>query len=545
MAQFQPNTLYYGDNLGVLRDFPSECVDLVYLDPPFNSNRSYNVLFKEAKGAEAEAQIEAFGDTWSWGLHTSELYEEIAARGDDVGRLLQAFVQALGHNDVTAYLTMMAPRLVELRRVMKPTASIYLHCDPTASHYLKVIMDAVFGGENFRNEIIWERTTGRKSGNQYGRVHDVLLLYGRSERSTWNPQVKPQTRDTVRGHDLVVDDVGVVWRYSDLSGAGPGPARRFGDREIPPPPGRHWQYDQTGIDQLWAAGRIVFSRGGQPRLRTRLEELPGVDIRDVWTDIRPINAAAAERLGYPTQKPEALLERIIAASSNEGDIVLDPFCGCGTATVAAHRLGRRWIGIDITYLAVDLMRRRLLDTFPGDFPDGIHVDGDPADEAAALALAERDKFQFQFWAVAKLGGVARGGENRKGMDRGVDGVATFPEQEPDDATSRRFEQVIISVKGGGTGVKDVRDLVGTITREKAAIGVLVTVREPTSEMKREAGAAGIYRSAWDGSTYPRIQIITAGEIVHGTRIDMPSQRGTSDFTKARAARERADKPRLL
>jgi len=243
-----------------------------------------------------------------------------------------------------------------------------------------------------------------------------------------------------------------------------------------------------------------------------------------------------------------LLERIIAASSNPGDIVLDPFCGCGTATVAAHRLGRQFIGIDITYLAVDLMRRRLVDTFPEDFPtaDSVHVDGDPADEAGAQALADRDKYQFQFWAVAKLGATARGGENRKGMDRGIDGVTTFPEQDgPDQPDTRRFEQVIISVKGGGTGPRDVRDLRGTIERENAPIGVLVTRDAPTKEMVRDAASAGVYTSPWDGKKFPRIQIITAGDIVHGRQIDMPSQRSTSDFTKARAARERAQKPRLL
>lgn len=296
-------------------------------------------------------------------------------------------------------------------------------------------------------------------------------------------------------------------------------------------------------------GRVVQPRpGAVPRYKRYLDESRGRPIQDVWDELAPLNSQAKERLGYPTQKPEALLERIIAASSNPGDVVLDPFCGCGTATVAAHRLGRQFIGIDVTYLAVDLMRRRLVDTFPEDFPnaDAVHVDGDPADEAGAQALADRDKYQFQFWAVAKLGATARGGENRKGMDRGIDGVTTFPEQDgPDQPDTRRFEQVIISVKGGGTGSRDVRDLRGVIEREKAPIGVLVTRDIATREMLKEANEAGLYTSPWDGKKFPRIQIITAGDIVHGRQIDMPSQRSTSDFTKARAARERSQKPRLL
>ena len=363
MPEFRPNSLYYGDNLEVLQAFPSECVDLVYLDPPFNSNRSYNVIFNESTGADAEAQIEAFGDTWHWTPHAAEAFDEVASRGDDAGRLLQAFVSALGHNDMTAYLAMMAPRLIELRRVMRPNASIYLHCDDTASHYLKALMDAVFDPRRFRNEIVWKRTSAHSNARRYGRINDRLLFYANGRSPAWN---------TV-----------------------------------------HQPYDEAYVEQY-------------------LDESLGLAAQDVWTDIEPVRSWHRERLGYPTQKPEALLERIIEASSNPGDLVLDPFCGCGTATVAAHRLGRRWIGIDITYLAVDLMQHRLRDAFPGEFADGVPVDGEPADEAAALALAERGKFQFQFWAVARLGGTARGGVARKGPDRGIDGVTTFPERDPAD-----------------------------------------------------------------------------------------------------------------
>lgn len=541
MPEFQPNTLYYGDNLTVLRDFPPECVDLVYLDPPFNSNRSYNVLFKESRGTESEAQIQAFEDTWHWGKDgtTAAAYDEIASRGDEVGQMLKAFVDALGHNDVTAYLTMMAPRLVELRRVLKPTGSIYLHCDPTAGHYLKVLMDAVFGPINFVNEIVWKRTTTHSDAKRWSRVSDTLLYYGKTQDVVWNPQYLPHTEEYLADKYHYRDRDGRHFTLDNLTSPNPRPNLTY-EWKGHPPPRMGWRYSRETMAKLDAEGRIWYpdSKSKRPRLKRFLDEMPGVVIGDVWTDISPVNSRARERLGYPTQKPEALLERIIAASSDPGDVVLDPFCGCGTAVVSAHRLERRWVGIDITWLAVALMRDRLLTRFPTDFPEGIPVDGEPADEAAALALADRDKYQFQFWAVAKLGGTARGGENRKGRDRGIDGVMAFPEYAPDTPAAQPpdYKQVVISVKGGATGPADVRDLVGTVERESAAIGVFVTARHPTPEMEREAASAGLYKSTWDGSTYPKIQILTAGDVVRGTRVNMPSQRGMPQYTPAPRAR---------
>ncbi len=517
MPEFSPNTLYYGDNLQVLRDFPPECVDLVYLDPPFNSNRSYNVLFRESKGAESEAQIQAFDDTWHWGrvgTTTHEMFHEVVSKGDEVGRMLGAFVEVVGHNDVTAYLTMMTPRLVELRRILKPTGSIYLHCDPTAGHYLKVFMDRIFGADNFIDEIVWNYGTpsgGRTSGQKPVKVHDTILAYAaRYGSHLYNRQYTPYSEKYVRDW----------FRHTDEDG------RKY----------------QTS------------SRGGQI-VRQYLDESPGVPLSNVWSDIMQLYGSAGwfprkndERLGYPTHKPEALLERIIHASSNPGDVVLDPFCGCGTAVVAAHRLERKWIGIDVTFLAVDLMRNRLATTFPDDFKDGIEVDGEPADEAAALALAERDKYQFQFWAVAKLGGTSRGGQNRKGADQGVDGVLAFPEidAEKSGAAAVEYKQVVISVKGGSTGPSHVRDLIGTVQNEQAALGALVTVRPPTRAMERAAASAGVYVSAYDGGTYPRVQILTAGDIVAGGRIAMPSRQLPPQYTPApRAKRGRQERMGLV
>jgi site-specific DNA-methyltransferase (adenine-specific) len=270
MSEFRPNTLYYGDNLDVLRDFPSECVDLVYLDPPFNSNRSYNVLFRETKGAEAEAQIEAFEDSWHWTQHTSETFDEVASRGDDVGRLLGAFVEALGHNDVTAYLTMMAPRLVELRRVMKPTASIYLHCDPTASHYLKVLMDAVFGPTCFRSEVIWKRSSAHSGSKRWSPVHDTLLFYGKGDQHVWNPIHSPLPQETIDAwYNNIEPETKRRFNRADLTAAG----RRSGSSGMP------WrEIDPTTKGRHWAIPRFVRVSSATLILRTLLMRLirPGV-----------------------------------------------------------------------------------------------------------------------------------------------------------------------------------------------------------------------------------------------------------------------------
>jgi DNA modification methylase len=531
------NVLYYGDNLDIMRRYvPDESVDLVYADPPFKSDQNYNVLFAEKDGSRAASQIRAFDDTWSWDSEDEGVFRDIVTGGGKVADALQAFHRFIGPCDMLSYLVMMVPRLMECHRVLKPTGSMYLHCDPAASHYLKMLMDSTFGPQNFRNEIIWERTTGRKAGCQYGRVHDVVLFYSKAANMTWNAPTVPQDEATAKGHDMM-QDAGGVYRVSDLTGAGQGPARRFGDREIAPPPGRHWQFDQAGIDDLMQKGRVVFSRGGKPRLKTYVKDLPGVSVRDIWTDVEPINAAAAERLGYPTQKPEALLERIIRASSNEGDVVMDPFCGCGTAVVVAHRLNRRWIGIDITHLAITLMKQRLEDAFgiepsvsvakpePGKVQEGgaeygdptkrgFRVVGEPVSAPDAAALAASDPYQFQWWALGLVG--ARPVEGKKGADKGIDGKIVFQGD-----SAMKFESVIISVKAGSTGVAHVRDLRGVVEREKAAIGVLITMQDHTGPMHDEAVTAGLYESATWGRRYPKIQLLTVADLLAGKQIEMP------------------------
>jgi len=525
------NKLYYGDNLDVLKRYvKDETVDLIYLDPPFNSRQDYNVLFAEKDGSQSSSQIHAFEDTWEWNTDSVRAYEQIVEQGGRVADALRAFKTFLFNTDMMAYLAMMAPRLIELRRVLKETGSIYLHCDPTASHYLKILMDAVFGPQFFRNEIVWERTTGRKSGRQFGRVHDILLLFSRGDSTIWNPPSIPQTEETAKGHDLIRDEEG-LYRLSDLTGAGQGPARSFGGKAVDPPAGRHWQFDQDGIDTLWANKRIALSRGGKPRLKTYIRDLRGVAVRDIWTDIRPLNSAAAERLGYDTQKPEALLERIIKASSNEGDLVLDPFCGCGTTVQVAQSLNRRWIGIDITHLAIGLIKKRLSDAFGPEIKSTYDVIGEPTDYEGAAQLAAEDKYQFQWWALGQVG--ARPADQKKGADRGIDGRLYFH-----DDDSGQSKQIVFSVKAGNVTVSQVRDLVGVLAREKAEIGIFLCFEEPTKPMLREAAEAGLYKSS-DGTTYPRLQILTIQQILDGRQPEYPLHRRDATFKKAPRSRPAA------
>src|SRR6185437_4269851 len=524
----EKNQLYYGDNLDVLRRYVrDESVDLVYLDPPFNSRQDYNVLFAEKDGSRSSSQIHAFEDTWEWNLDSQRAYEEIVETGGRVADAMRAFHTFLGNSDMMAYLAMMAPRLMELRRVLKETGSMYLHCDPTASHYLKILMDAVFGPQFFRNEIVWERTTGREGGRQFGRVHDNLLFFSKGADAIWNPPSVLQTEESARGHDLLRDEAG-LYRLSDLTGAGQGPTRTFDGKAIAPPTGRHWQFDQLGVDQLSADKRIVFSRGGKPRLKTYIKDLPGVAVRDIWIDIEPLNSAAAERLGYPTQKPEALLERILKASSNEGDVILDPFCGCGTTIQVAQRLNRRWIGIDITHLAIGLIKKRLSDTFGEEIRATYEVIGEPKDVAGAAALAEQDKYQFQWWALGLVG--ARPAEQKKGADRGIDGRLYFH-----DNTKGDSKQILFSVKAGGVTVSQIRDLRGTLEREKAEIGVFLCFEAPTKPMMKEAAEAGFYKSP-DGTSYPRMQIFTVEQLLQGKQVEYP--RYARDITFKQAPRSR-------
>lgn len=511
------NVLYYGDNLDVLRrHVKDESVDLVYLDPPFNSNATYNVLFAEQNGSRAAAQIKAFEDTWRWDQEAARDYDETVEQGGKVADALIAFRDLLGLSNMLAYLSMMAPRLVELRRVLKPTGSIYLHCDPTASHYLKVLMDAVFGAQNFRNEITWKRTSAHNDPHRYGRNTDTILFYTKSDTWTWNQLYQAHNPEYL-ARFRKRDPSGRQWADWDLSAKGLS--------------GGGYRYEYKGTTSLWRVpletmkrldneGRLHFTARGGIRLKRYLDDTPGVPMQTLWADISPINSQARERLGYPTQKPLALLERIVQASSNEGDVVLDPFCGCGTAISAAQKLKRQWIGIDITHLAINLIKYRLRDEYGVEAGKDYQVIGEPVDLTGAAQLASDDPYQFQWWVLGLVG--ARPMEEKKGADRGIDGRLFFH-----DEAKGKTKQIIFSVKAGNTGVAHVRDLRGVLEREQAEIGVLITMQEPTQPMKAEVASAGFYTSPFTQTKYPRLQIRTVRELLEGKGIDYPAREGAN------------------
>lgn len=539
------NKLFYGDNLDILRNrdyFPNECVDLIYLDPPFNSNRSYNVLFKDESGLDSEAQITAFDDTWHWGYAAERTFHELVTDAPErVSTAIEALRRLIGSNQMMAYLVMMAARLVELHRVLKPTGSLYLHCDPTASHYLKILLDAIFGPENFRNEIIWKRTNTHNDARlKFADVADIILFYSKSNNFFFATQYEPHSEEYIRN----------FYRYDDNDGRGP---YRLGDMASPNPrpnmmyewkgysyPAKGWRYERETMQRLDDEGRIYYPKhpDGTPdtskrlALKRYLNEQRGNVVSNVWTEIQPIAAQAAERLGYPTQKPLALLERIIQASSNPGDVVLDPFAGCGTAIAAAHSLDRHWIGIDITHLSVSLLKYRLADMFQLVPDKDYEVIGEPVTVDGARQLASDDPFQFQFWALSliqarPLGGQQGSRTGKRGADRGIDGVITFV-----DTAIDKVERVIVQVKSGKVKPGDVRDLRGTVMREKAAIGVFITLEPPTREMTIEAASAGFYESTHWGE-FPKIQLLTIEELLDGKTVQMPQPYGT--FREARRA----------
>lgn len=516
-------SLYYGDNLYVLREsIPDECVDLIYLDPPFNSKRDYNLLFKSPKGQASDAQIEAFEDTWHWNQQAEYEYDELLKQvNTDVAELMRALRTFLGENDMMAYLTMMANRLLELHRVLKPTGSLYLHCDPTASHYLKIVLDAVFGKEHYRNEIIWKRSNPKSNGSvNFPTCSDTILRYSKSTHCIFH-----QPFET---HDPVY--VEKAYRYEDAQGRyrllpllNPNDNRPNLTYEFLGVT-RVWRWTRKRMQQAYKDGLVVqIKPGSVPQYKKYLEDSKGRTITNVWTDIP--QAAGNEALGYPTQKPLALLERIIQASSNEGDVVLDPFCGCGTAVHAAQKLKRDWVGIDITHLAVSLIEKRLKDAFGKDLQFEVH--GTPQDLDAARDLALRDKYQFQWWAISLVQAQPFQGR-KKGADGGIDGIKYFH-----DVDTHGARKIVVSVKGGKLKADDVRALNHVREREGAEIALLICLEKPTAGMVKDAASAGFYTSA-SGKNWPRVQLLTIeGLLTHTQRAEHPDHMPDLNFKKAK------------
>jgi DNA modification methylase len=559
--------LYFGDNLEVLRKYiPDESVDLIYLDPPFNSEADYNVIFREHSGEGPGAQIRAFEDTWHWGLESEKALEEVLKRHGKLGEFLDFLVRYLGKNDLSAYLVMMAVRLLELHRVLKSTGSLYLHCDPTASHYLKVILDQIFGSRNFRNEVIWKRTGAHSSAKRWGPVHDVILFYTKGENYTWNPTYQAYEEEYLEDQYRFQDDKGRRYAPVDLTGAGvsEGDSGKPWRGIDPKEKGRHWAVPgrdklpswvnppekweemttQEKLDFLDKEGLIYKPpKGKKPRFKRYLETSKGVPIQDVILDIPPLSSHSKERLGYPTQKPVALLERIIQASSNRRDVVLDPFCGCGTALVAAQNLDRIWIGIDITHLAINLIQARLKRDFGLEPGKDYKVEGTPKDVESARFLFQKDPHQFQLWAVGLLGAQPYGDpkKGKKGGDTGIDGLLYFR-----DPSGSRLEKAVIQVKGGDNlETSMVRDLKGVMEREEAAFGFLITLKKPTKGMLREAAKAGSY--SWRSQAYPRLQILTVKELLSGATPKLPpgSLNVSYELKEVRTAKPKGGMERLL
>ncbi|MHB8301756.1 MAG: DNA methyltransferase [Acidobacteriaceae bacterium] len=481
------NKLFYGDNLDILRrrgkgSIKDDSVDLCYIDPPFNSKRNYNQIYNNV-GTEDRAQAQAFTDTWTWDDLANAGYSEILANAEgrfqpQLVELIKGLHAVLQKGSLLAYLVSVSLRITEIHRVLKPTGSFYLHCDPTSSHYLKLVLDAIFcpQGGNFVNEIIWGYSIGGKSQNAFGRKHDVIFFYAK-----------------IAGAHIFNETGASIQRK----------------------PNSHMR---VGVDDDGRDFQEKTDRKTGKVYRYYLDE--GKIAEDYWTDIETLNREDKERLGYPTQKPEALLERIIQTSSNAGDVVLDAYCGCGTTVAVAQRLKRKWIGIDITYQSISLVLRRLEKAFGADVLRQISTDGIPRDMASAVALAhkkdDRLRKEFEKWAVLTYTNNRAVIHEKKGADAGIDAVAHFLTGKNDNA------KIIFQVKSGGVKRGDIATLHGDMEREQSALAVLISLEGPTRPMVKEAKAVGQYRHETMGRSYDRISIVTIQEIVEGgKRLDLP------------------------
>ncbi len=524
-AEGLANKLYYGDNLALLREFPDECVDLVYLDPPWNPNADYNVIFRDESGRQSEAQRHAFEGTWHWGPIAEEHYAYLTQTARNggavtapVSTLVAALRTAVGENQVMAYVVEMAVRLVELHRVLKATGSLYLHSDPTTSHYLKIVLDALFGATNFRSEITWQRSGVHNDSKDWSAVADKLLYYVKDARQpfVWNIQRRPHSDSYVASKYRYRDVDGRRYRLDNMTSPSPRPNMMY-EWKGHASPRLGWRYERATMERLDAEGRIWYpdSTEKRPQLKRYLDEMPGLPVTNVWTDIAPINSQAKERIGWGTQKPVALLCRIIAASTNKGDLVLDPFCGCGSALDAAESLGRRWAGIDITWYAMAVMKARLR----GRFGIEVQVEGAPTEVEGARQLAQQlpnGREQFEAWALSLVGAIPHGGPQKKGADQGADGLITF------SGVGGSFESAIVSVKSGHVQAGQVQALRGAMERHHGAMGLFLTLEEPTGPMKSEAATAGLYHSDVSGKDYPKVQVLSIRDLIeNGRKPDLP------------------------
>ncbi|MCA2629722.1 MULTISPECIES: DNA methyltransferase [unclassified Microcystis] len=517
------NKLYYGDNLEVLRKYiKNESIDLCYIDPPFNSKRNYNQIYNNL-GKEDQAQAQAFVDTWTWDNHANEALEEIQSnyQGKFTSQtidLIDGLTKVLGKGSLLAYLVSMTLRIVEIHRVLKSTGSFYLHCDPTASHYLKIVLDTIFcsQGGDFKNEIIWKRAETVKGNFGQGSTRfdgntDTILFYSKSRDNKFNPIFADYSEEYLKKfYKYIEPETGR--RYRLISMTAPGDAAKGNPSYEVMGITRYWRYSLAKMNELIQNGLVVQTKPGNvPQKKQYLDEGQGVPIQSLWYDVPALHSQDKERLGYPTQKPEALLERIIKASSNKGDVILDAYCGCGTTIAVAERLERNWIGIDITYQSISLMLKRLEDSFGKNVLDKIELNGIPKDLESAKALAtkpdDRTRKEFEKWAVLTYSNNRAVINDKKGADKGIDAIAYFQ----GDKDNR--EKIIFQVKSGNVKSGDIRDLQGTMTLQGAALGIFITLKTPSKDMIQTAKSAGIYRSPYRSQSVDKIEIVTVQEIL--------------------------------
>ena len=528
------NKLFYGDNLQILRKYiKDETIDLCYIDPPFNSKRNYNQIYNNI-GREDQAQAQAFVDTWTWDTDAEIGFSEITNNLNGVFTkqsidLIIGLERVLGRGALLSYLTHISLRVAEIYRVLKSTGSFYLHCDPTASHYLKLVLDSIFcagrKGE-YQNEIIWERTNAHNMRTKgYVRSNDTIFFYTKTNNFTFNEQYKDYGPEQMKRFKK--DERGKLYKAENLTFSNPNPNRQFEWRGSKPPSNRSWGASLEQLEQWYKEGKILLKKDGSPRLdglKIYLDETRGKPIGTNWTDIARIGNTSSERLGYPTQKPEALLDRIIKTSSSEGDLILDAYCGCGTTIAVSEKLKRRWIGIDITYQSISLMLKRLEESFSEDILKNIQLNGVPEDFESAEALAnkedDRTRKEFEKWAVLKFSNNRAMINEKKGGDGGIDGIAFMVDL--NEKHTQEFKQILFSVKSNKILHPSViRDLNGTIEREKAAIGVLITLY-PMDNLVKESKKYGVYENKLLGHTYPKIEVVCISEILEGRTMNLPT-----------------------
>ena len=537
---YENRTLVRGDNLNEMRNFPDECIDLIATDPPFNSKRDYFVPYRDEHGQEPDTLVRAFTDTWTWGEAAEDAYEELIVEvGGQIGDTIQGLRQFLNETPMMSYLVMMAVRIVEMHRILKSTGSLYLHSDPSASHYLKIILDAIFGASNFRNEIVWQRTSSHNDGNRFGRVHDIILFYSKSQQPLWNPVYTAHDPEYVERFYRHEDEIG-RYRVGDLTAAGVTQRGESGQtwRGVNPSAvGNHWRaprreawphgveppenYESLSVheklDVLDANGLIYWPpRGRVPGFKRYLSTSRGRRVNDVVTDINPLTGNSRERTGYPTQKPIELYKRFITASSNEGDLVLDPFCGCGTTLMAAETLNRHWIGIDLTYLATGAVRQQIERLFP-QLRNSVTIAGTPENAEQALELARTNPYGFEEWCVTHV--LHFRSNPRRGGDGGIDGTFRFPLGRIEGRQA--YGKAVAQVKGGNYTLGHIRDFRTAMQNTDADLGVFVVTTPPTRGMQTEAARAGKYRHPFSGEEFPVLQIYEIQNYFRGVLPRLP------------------------